>query len=107
MQAVHLPQLTSGASTTFWPTRVVVTSAPIFAIWQAAAHPKIQVIQRTGLNADEDFVWADGGVRCVCVLQDVRPAVLMKNNCFHGTSGAAQSPKGSIHGKECPEGRVH
>src|SRR6266571_3348611 len=54
-------------------------------VWQAAAHPKIQVIQRTGLNADEDFVWADGGVRCVCVLQDVRPAVPTKNNCLQRT----------------------
>ena len=57
-------------------------------VGQTAPDPQVEVIQRTGLNAHEHLVRPDGGIRCVRVLQDVRPAVLMKNNCFHETSGA-------------------
>src|SRR5216683_470720 len=57
-------------------------------VGQTAPDPQVEVIQRTGFNAHEHLVRADGGVRCVRVPQDVRPAVLVKNDCFHETSGA-------------------
>src|SRR6266581_4657422 len=55
---------------------------------QTAADPEVKVIQRAGLDAHENLIWLDLWLGVVLVLENFRPAVLMKNDCFHGTSGA-------------------
>jgi len=52
-------------------------------VGQAPAHPKIKMIQRTGLHADEDIVRPECRLWRVLVLKHVRPTVLMKDDSFH------------------------
>ncbi len=49
----------------------------------AAADPEVEVVQRAGLYANEDFIRADDRVEGVGVFQDVGRPVLMKDDGFH------------------------
>jgi hypothetical protein len=49
----------------------------------ASAHPKVEVIQRTSLYSDQDFVRADLGVGQVLVAKYLRSTVLLEDDGFH------------------------
>ena len=51
----------------------------------AAAHPKIEMIERASLDAHEDFIGADDWVGHVFVFKYVRPAVLLENDGLQRT----------------------
>ena len=52
-------------------------------VWQSAALPQIEVVERTGSHADEDFPGIELRVGRVLVTEDLRPAVRMKTNSAH------------------------
>ncbi len=54
-----------------------------------ATHPQIEMIQRAGLHANENFIRPDSWLRSVGEFQDVRCAMLVKDNRFHETSGSS------------------
>src|SRR5437773_6562972 len=50
---------------------------------QSGSRPNIQMVERTRLDFNEDFVRFDFGGRNVGVLQDIWSTVLIKDNGFH------------------------
>src|SRR6266850_121799 len=53
----------------------------------AETNPEIEMIQRAGFHPNKDLAGANDWVRHVFVFQYFRPAVLMKNNRLHESSG--------------------
>src|SRR6266568_1866569 len=58
-------------------------------VGQAAAHPKVKVIQGASLHPHQDLVGTESGLRCVFVPKHVRTAMLMENYGLHETSASA------------------
>jgi hypothetical protein len=52
-------------------------------IRKALANPEIEVVQRAGSNAHQDFVGADDGISYFNIFQDFRAAVLLKLDGLH------------------------
>ena len=92
-QAAHWPQETPGASTTLSPACTRVASSPTRGDFagdvaagnerqrkghavQALADPEVEMVQRAGVNADQDFVGAGLRIGDFGVLQNFGPAVL-------------------------------
>ena len=50
---------------------------------QAAAHPHVEMIQRTGTHFDQDFVGFDLGISDLSELENCRAAVLFEDDSLH------------------------
>src|SRR5947208_598194 len=58
-------------------------------IGQAAANPKVKMIQRASLYADEDIICTERRLRRVLVFEHVRSPMLTENDCLNATSAVA------------------
>jgi len=68
----------------------------------AFADPKIEMIQRAGADADEDFVGARRRIGHVRVGEDFRAAVLREDDCFH--SGVSVESEAGVYRKGVVDG---
>jgi hypothetical protein len=50
---------------------------------EAAADPEIEVIERAGVDAHEDFAGTGVGLGDVFVFEDARVTVFVEYDCFH------------------------